>query len=140
MFVKSSCSRTDGCSLWKPLIIGIVVSFIICIVFSFVVSAIMAIFKVFSEFAVVPIAIAALAVGVFFGAWAAARIVRKRGLVCGIIIGIIVFLMLVLVGLMGTNSLLGCVTWIKFAVILIAGAAGGCCAMCRPFKPFKHRC
>lgn len=139
MFEKSinRSGKANVNTLIKPLIIGIFAAIIICVLFSFLVSAVIAIFKVFSEFAVVPIAIVALAVGVFFGAWICGKIIRKRGLICGIIIGLAVFLLLLIVGLLGADSLLGSVTWIKFAVILIAGAAGGYFSMCRPRK---HRC
>ncbi|MDR1565220.1 MAG: TIGR04086 family membrane protein [Oscillospiraceae bacterium] len=113
----------------KPILFGLVTSAVVCAFVSLLISVVVALLKAFSEYAVIPLAVLALAAGVFAGAWIAGKIAKRRGLLVGIVIALLSFVVLLAAGLVSSSAALSDLSWIKFIVLLISGAAGGYCSM-----------
>lgn len=62
--------------------------------------------------------------GVFFGGYLAASMNKSKGLIMGLMIGLIQFVILFVAGL-STGDTIGLITFIKLAVLLIFGMLGG---------------
>lgn len=133
--INNRAKNISPLSYWcKPVAIGVSAASIFCLIFTLLISVILALVKIFSDILLIPIAIFAMAAGVFLGAWIASRIAKKRGLILGIIIGAAFFLLLWIIGLFSAPAIFGQMTWIKLIVLLGAGAGGGYCGICYPKK------
>jgi len=78
-----------------------------------------------AESAIVPLALLSAALGCFAGAYLCASMARGQGVVLGLIIGLAMFLIICLIGLIGSDGLFGAETVIKLVLLLAAGCAGG---------------
>ena len=74
---------------------------------------------------IMPLATAALALGGFAAGIAAAKMNKSRGIVCGAVAGIILFLIVWVSGSMIGEGAFGAVTAIKAGIIILAAAFGG---------------
>lgn len=64
-------------------------------------------------------------VSVFFGGYIASRINKSKGLILGLINGVIIFTAITLSGLLSSNETVTYVTLIKFLAIVIFSTLGG---------------
>lgn len=71
------------------------------------------------------ITLAAVAIGVFPGAYIAAAINGSKGLIVGLLCSGAVFLCLLIIGLCSGSNQLGALTLVRLVIALIFGALGG---------------
>ncbi len=108
----------------KPLLIGLAVGVIGCVALLMLMAALIQTVDV-PRVAVLPLAIAAAAVGAFLAGLTAAIISKNRGLIMGLISGAVLFLLILSAGFIRYADVDGTVALIKLAVLTLAGGVGG---------------
>lgn len=115
-------------ALWemaRPTVVGLLLS---CGVTAGLIAAFSLVFVLLesiADSAVVPLALISAALGCFAGAFLCASMVRHRGVIFGAVIGLMMFLLICLIGLMNSDGLFGTETVIKLLLLLISGCIGG---------------
>ena len=71
------------------------------------------------------IIVALLSIGILFGSCIATKITKSAGLIIGLIVGLSIFMLITLIGLVQSNDTITTLTLIKFIASLISGALGG---------------
>lgn len=118
-------SETNGAKLAVSSAIGAGIGALCAAAIIFAMAAVLAIGNIPAAL-IMPLATAALALGGFAAGIAAAKMNKSRGIVCGAVAGIILFLMIVWVsGSMIGEGAFGAVTAIKAGIIILAAAFGG---------------
>lgn len=64
-------------------------------------------------------------ISVLIGSYIAAAITRSRGLITGLIIGALIFILLTILGFCAKNNSVGIMTLLRAVVLLLLGALGG---------------
>ena len=108
----------------RPLGMGLGVGVIVCAVILLIAAAIMTT-GILPASAVTPIALAAAAIGAFVSGFAAARLSRERGLLFGAGVGLLLFLLITVVGMVTSQELRGTMMLLKAALTIGLGAFGG---------------
>ncbi len=108
----------------RPLIIGVTVGAVCCVLALMAMAAIMAA-KDIPKAAVTPMAIVAAAFGAFLGGAAAARISKEKGLLYGAGCGLLLFLLVMIAGFAILRDVRGTLLFVKLAVLVGCGAVGG---------------
>ena len=71
------------------------------------------------------IIVALLSIGILFGSCIATKITKSAGLIIGLIVGLSIFMLITLIGLVQSNDTITTLTLIKLIASLISGALGG---------------
>lgn len=108
----------------RPLGIGIGIGVIVCAVILLIAAAIMTT-GILPASAVNPVALAAAAIGAFASGFASARLSRERGLLYGAGVGLLLFLLITVVGMLSSQELRGSMMLLKAALTIGFGALGG---------------
>lgn len=108
----------------RPLIAGVVVGALCCVLVLVVMAAIMAA-KDIPKVAVTPMAVVAAAFGAFIGGMAAAKISKEKGLLYGAGCGLLLFLLVMIAGFAVLRDVRGTLLIVKLAVLVGCGAVGG---------------
>ncbi len=108
----------------RPIGVGIGVGVIVCAVILLIAAAIMTT-GILPAAAVTPVALAAAAIGAFVGGFAAARSSHERGLLYGAGVGLLLFLLVTVVGMVTSQELRGTMMLLKAALTIGFGALGG---------------
>ncbi len=117
-------SETNGAKLAVSSAIGAGIGALCAAAIIFAMAAVLAIGNIPAAL-VMPLATAALALGGFAAGIAAAKMNKSRGIVCGAVAGIILFLIVWVSGSMIGEGAFGAVTAIKAGIIILAAAFGG---------------
>ena len=112
-------------SILKAIVIGVISSVVIIAVLMCILSAVMLFSKSIPTEYLSYITIAVCGIGVLFGAYIAARICKKQGLLIGVSVAFIVFLAILIAGFSVEGSSLSVLTVIKGVVMLVMGALAG---------------
>ncbi len=124
----SKCRTKYGGMIWgvtRPAIAGLMLS---CGVTAGLIAAFSLVFVLLESIvdsAVVPLALISAALGCFAGAFLCACMVRQRGIVFGAAIGLLMFLLICVIGLMDSDGIFGTETIVKLVMLLLAGCVGG---------------
>ena len=124
----SRCRPKYSNVIWgmaRPTIAGLLLS---CGVTAGLIAAFSLVFVLLesiADSAVVPLALISAAIGCFAGAFLCAGMVHQRGMIFGAVIGLLMFILICLIGLMGSDGLFGTETVIKLLMLLISGCIGG---------------
>ena len=108
----------------RPLWLRVSVGVIVCVILLLIAAAVMAT-GMLPASAVTPVALATVTIGAFAGGFAAARVSRERGLLYGAGVGLLLFLLVTIVGMMTSQELRGTVMLLKAALTICFGALGG---------------
>lgn len=117
-------SETNGAKLAVSSAIGAGIGALCAAAIIFAMAAMLAIGNIPAAL-IMPLATAALALGGFAAGIAAAKMNKSRGIVCGAVAGIILFLIVWVSGSMIGEGAFGAVTAIKAGIIILAAAFGG---------------
>lgn len=117
-------SETNGAKLAVSSAIGAGIGALCAAAIIFAMAAVLAIGNIPAAL-IMPLATAALALGGFAAGIAAAKMNKSRGIVCGAVAGIILFLIVWASGSMIGEGAFGAVTAIKAGIIILAAAFGG---------------
>lgn len=111
-------------TILRPLGVGLGIGVIVCAVILLIAAAIMTT-GILPASAVTPVALAAAAIGAFVGGFVAARLSRERGLLYGAGVGLLLFLLITIVGIVASQEFRGTMMLIKAALTIGFGALGG---------------
>ncbi len=112
-------------SLVRPYIFGVMAAAIINIIIIALSALLLSSSKIFSQEMILGIVIAADIISAFSGGYIAARIKKEKGIICGAVVGGILFLIVITGGLISGCEEVTFRTLISFGVLLIFGALGG---------------
>lgn len=107
-----------------PLGVGTGIGVVVCTVILLIAAAIMTTGELPTS-AVTPVALAAATIGAFVGGFVAARLSRERGLLYGAGIGLLLYLLITIVGIVVLQELRGTMMLLKAALMIGGGALGG---------------
>ena len=108
----------------RPLLIGLAVSIVVCVAVLMLMALLVQQVDV-PRAAVLPMAIAAGALGAFGGGMASAIVSGQRGLVMGCLCGLALFLLILLTGFIRYTGVSSGTAFIKMAVLAVTGGLGG---------------
>lgn len=109
----------------RPYILGVFSAAIINVAIIALCSALFASSKIFSQDVVLGVIIGADVVCAFVGGYIAARIKKEKGIVCGAVVGGILFILVLTGGMISGFEEVTYRTVLSFGVLLIFGALGG---------------
>lgn len=115
----------DNKNYIKAIILGVVSSVCIACIIMCIMAAILTFSSLLPYEYLAYIMILILCVSVFFGGYIASRISKSKGLILGLINGIIVFSAIALSGVFVSESTITYITLIKFIAITICSMLGG---------------
>ncbi len=108
----------------RPLGIGLGIGVIVCAVLLLLAAAIMTT-GILPTAAVTPVSLASAAIAAFVSGIVAARLSRERGLLYGAGVGLLLFLLITIVGMIALQELRGTMMLLKAALTIGFGALGG---------------
>ncbi len=108
----------------RPIVWGGGIGAVVCFVLLLLSATAMASFQV-PQAAVIPVAVAILAIASLCGGFVAARVARERGLLYGAACGLLLFLMTAIAGLGSEQTTQGVLLFLKLALAVGGGAVGG---------------
>ncbi len=108
----------------RPALVGVAVGLIGC-VGSLMLAALLVQSVDVPRAVILPLAIAAAAIGAFLAGLTAAAVSGQRGLLFGAICGLLLWLLILLAGVARYAEVSGGNTLIKLAVLVLAGSVGG---------------
>ena len=109
----------------KAVVIGVSAALATVLLLLCVISGVMLMLPTIPKAALPYVMLAADAVGVLIGGYIAAAISGSKGLVMGLICGIIVFLIQLAIGLLTVNAEIGVMTFARFGTAAVCGMLGG---------------
>lgn len=108
----------------KPMIIGLLsgvtTCFVFLCIFAFIVSS-----RDIPQAMISTLALVAGGLGGFISGFVASKLVRTRGLLVGLICGVVLFLIVLLASVATLKTSFGPIIFVKMTVIVIASAIGG---------------
>ena len=116
---------SDKKTLIKSILIGSLCAVLTQIILLCIVSLVMISTKKLFSGALDYIMIAVSGLGALVGGFVSAKLNRGAGLIVGLITGFAVFIILTAAALINSSSPLSVLSLIRFAVMLLGGAAGG---------------
>lgn len=108
----------------RPMLVGLAVGLIGC-VGSLMLAALLVQTVDVPRAAILPLAIAAAAIGAFLAGLTAAAVSGQRGLLFGAVCGLLLWLLILLAGVARYTGVSGGNTLIKLAALVLAGGVGG---------------
>ncbi len=108
----------------RPLGMGLGIGVIVCAIVLLIAAAIMTT-GILPASAVTPVALAAAAIGAFISGFVAARLSRERGLLYGAGVGLLLFLLITIAGMLSLQELRGTMMLLRAALTIGFGALGG---------------
>lgn len=112
-------------STLHPYILGVFTAALINIAIVALCSFMFSVSKTFSPEAVLGVVIGADVICAFVGGYIAARIKKEKGIVCGAIVGGILFILVLTGGMISGFEEITYRTILSFGILLIFGALGG---------------
>ncbi|MGN1138004.1 MAG: TIGR04086 family membrane protein [Ruminococcus sp.] len=109
----------------RSMVFGVVISSVTIALLLFICTFLFVISGKYPESIIEYIALVFLAVGGFVGGNAGGRIYKSNGIFVGGIIGIIMFLIIILSGLISNFASLSIFTLYKFIILIVTSALGG---------------
>jgi len=123
---RVSVNKCKSCnSFIKPLGIGTIFGAAAILLIILIVSVIFTIIKSFADNLAVPFAILAAALGAFIGGFIAAKILKCRGLFVGMGVGLLLFAVVWLIGLICGSRLFTTAILAQLILMVLSGALGG---------------
>ncbi len=112
-------------SKWvRPVIIGTIIGALVCLVILFLFAALMAAQDI-PKMAVTPMAVVAAALGAFVAGFSSARVAGVRGLLYGVLCGIVLYVLILLAGFGLLQDVRGWFALIKLLICMICAGIGG---------------
>lgn len=108
----------------RPVLVGVAVGLIGCIGLLMLMALIVQSVDV-PRAAILPLAIAAAAIGAFLAGLTAAAVAGQKGLLLGAVCGLVLWLLILLAGVARYEGVSGGNALIKFAAFLLSGGIGG---------------
>ena len=112
-------------STLRPYILGVFTAALINIAIVALCSFMFSVSKTFSPEAVLGVVIGADVICAFVGGYISARIKKEKGIVCGAIVGGILFILVLTGGMISGFEEITYRTILSFGILLIFGALGG---------------
>lgn len=122
---RSRCKCLNIWEVIRPAMIGLLLSCALTAGLVALFSFVFVLLETIVDSAIVPLALISAAVGCFAGAFLCASLVRGKGLIFGVAIGIMMFIAVWILGIVCSNQIFGSETAIKLLLLIIAGGAGG---------------
>jgi len=113
-------TQKKGIIIFKGIIIGVVVTFIFMLLFSFLM-----LYAGLERSFAVPFATVSLGAGSFFAAFYAARKIKEKGYLIGLLTGLFVFITVVLISLLISKDSVTYNTLFHFIIIMLSSITGG---------------
>ncbi len=110
--------------LIRPVLWGVCVGALTCLLLLLIMAAVMAAQNV-PQTAVTPMAVAAAAAAAFLGGLTSARIAKERGLLVGVLCGLLMYVVVALAGFALLREIRGTYALLKLFVLVGCGAIGG---------------
>lgn len=132
--MKCNVKQTNFSELIRPVIIGVLSALAVMVALIAAFSLLFIIAESIYDSAVLPLSLIAAAFGAFIGAYLCGTISKSYGIIFGAVVGLLTFLVIWVIGLFGQETVLGALTGIKAALLIVAGAAGGWLGSNRPLK------
>ncbi len=108
----------------RPVLVGVGVGLLVCFGLLMLMAMLVQAVDV-PRTAILPLAIAAAAVGAFVAGLVAAAMARRHGLLMGVVCGLVLFLLILLAGVSRYAGVGGTTALLKLAVLVLAGGVGG---------------
>ena len=108
----------------KPVLFGLIVGLVICIL-SFIVCSFIMISRDIPQSFVSMFAILSASLGGFFAGFVSAKIARSKGLLLGLACGVIISFVILVAGFSVMKQLLGLMLLVKSLMIIAASCLGG---------------
>ncbi len=108
----------------RPVLVGVAVGVIACVGALMLMALIVQSMDV-PRAAILPLAIAAAAIGAFLASLTAAAVAKQKGLLLGAVCGLILWLLILLAGVARYTGVSGEGAALKLAVLLLCGSVGG---------------
>ncbi len=121
-------NRIKADSVWgivRPALAGLLLSCAVTAALIAAFSLVFVLLETIFDSAIVPLALISAALGCFAGAYLCAAMIRRRGLIFGLLTGLLMFVVIWLLGLMCSEGLFGTETAVKLLLLLLSGGAGG---------------
>lgn len=122
---KNRCRAVPVWGAVRPALVGLLLSCVVTAVLIAAFSLSFVLLETIFDSAIIPLALISAAAGCFAGAFLCACLVRGKGILFGIVIGLLMFLAIWLIGVVCSNELFGSETAVKLLLLLLAGGAGG---------------
>lgn len=111
----------------RPAAVGILLSGLVTAGLIAAFSLLFVLLESIAESAIVPLALISAALGCFAGAFLCSSMVNGKCVLFGLAIGLVMFVLIFVIGIISSDVLFGTETAIKLVLLLIAGGAGGYC-------------
>lgn len=108
----------------RPVLVGVAVGLIACVGALMLMALVVQSVDV-PRAAILPLAIAAAAIGAFLAGLTAAAVARQKGLLLGAVCGLTLWLLILLAGVARYTGVSGGNAVLKLAVLLLCGGIGG---------------
>ena len=108
----------------KPLLVATAFGLVLSLIFLLVAAAVLSSKDIPVGF-LTPISVICVSLGAFLGGFICAKLTKEKGLVNGIIIAVLLYIILVLCNLIFSFSGFGATALIKLFTMLVCGALGG---------------
>ncbi|MGN0453081.1 MAG: TIGR04086 family membrane protein [Ruminococcus sp.] len=116
----------SGITLYiKAVTAGIIAATIVCLAMLLIVSLILLISGILPKGILVWVGVVVSALSAFTGGYVSARITKSNGLLVGAVCGAVIFLILFIAGLAGTEDNVSYITFVKLIAVTICSALGG---------------
>ncbi len=112
-------------TLMKPLVVGLMAAFAVTLLLMAGVSLVFSILESISDSAILPLALMVAGVGCFIGSYICAAIMGSRGLICGAIIGTMMFTVIWVISVLCSKPVFGTENIVKIALLVMTGCGGG---------------
>ncbi len=130
VLVKTKRSKGHGgksavfCAI-KPALFGLAAAAAVSLLFILLFAFVFVIMKSIVSSAIIPLSLFAIIIGCFLGAYICATISGERGLIYGIVIGLLLFCFIYMLGMAMGEEYFGTLAIVKLVLLLLAGGIGG---------------
>lgn len=122
---KNRCRTITVWEVIRPVMVGLLLSCAVTAALVALFSLVFVLLEAIVDSAVVPLALLSAAAGCFSGAFLCAALVRRKGIIFGVAVGVLMFLAVWVLGLVCAQEIFGTETAIKLLLLIAAGGAGG---------------
>lgn len=128
-YERAAASENRAFVTFRAIVIGTLAGAVICLVLLMIGALGFVSSKHIPQSVVSPVTIAVSAIGAIFAGYVTARILRVRGMLYGVLSGLLLYLLLFIAGVAAAGEALTVVAFIKLLVMALSGAVGGILAV-----------
>lgn len=126
--MTGSRGKRTGGAVWsaaRPVVVGTGAAIAVALALMAATSLVMVVLRSVTHSALFPLALLAAGVGCFAGAYVCACIKGSRGLPFGAVVGLVMYALILLAGLIFTEPVFGSENAVKLVVLVMCGCFGG---------------